>query len=301
MKKLLLTLLFCLSTAHAAETIRVIVPYAAGGNTDLVARLYAKELAKQDIDVVVINRPGANGFIGTQEIMNARPDGKTLLFSGVGGVVYTAVTNPAAYTAMNRLVPIIRTGVYGEMLVSHSSSDIKTFDQLVKALKTRTVTIGVANSTMRSAVEELFPDNPNLIAVGYNGDGQTVLGMLNKSVEVGTLTWSQDFRITQGELNGLAVFTARGRNNIKSLTELGYPVVYEGWNGFWAPPDTPREIRDRLYKAIEQARADKDLQNHIATVLHGSVAPKATSDQFADLIDREFTKTLVRNARKKQQ
>jgi tripartite-type tricarboxylate transporter receptor subunit TctC len=301
MKKLFLTLLFCLSTAHATETIRVIVPYAAGGNTDLVARLYAKELAKQDIDVVVINRPGANGFIGTQEIMNARPDGKTLLFSGVGGVVYTATTNPAAYQAMNRLVPIIRTGVYGEMLVSHSSSEIKTLDQLVKALKTRTVAVGVANSTMRSAVEELFPDSPNLIAVGYNGDGQTVLGLLNKSVEVGTLTWSQDFRITQGELNGLAVFTARGRNNIKSLTELGYPVVYEGWNGFWAPPETPRDIRDRLYKAIEQARADKDLQKNISTVLHGSVAPKATPDEFATLIEREFTKTLVRNVRKKSQ
>ena len=81
MKKIFLTLLFSVLTAHATETIRVIVPYAAGGNTDLVARLYAKELAKQGIDVVVINRPGANGFIGTQEIMNARPDGKTLLFT----------------------------------------------------------------------------------------------------------------------------------------------------------------------------------------------------------------------------
>lgn len=301
MKKLFLTLLFSVFTAHATETIRVIVPYAAGGNTDLVARLYAKELGKQDIDVVVINRPGANGFIGTQEIMNARPDGKTLLFSGVGGVVYTATTNPAAYNAMNRLVPVIRTGIYGEMLVAHSSSEIKTFDQLVKALKTRTVAIGVANSTMRSAVEELFPDSPNLIAVGYNGDGQTVLGLLNKSVEVGTLTWSQDFRITQGEINGLAVFTARGRNNIKSLTELGYPVTYEGWNGFWAPPETPKHIRDQLYNRIEQARSDKDLQKHITTILHGNVAPKATPEQFADLIDREFTKTLVRNARKKPQ
>lgn len=300
MKKLFLTLLFSVLTAHATETIRVIVPYAAGGNTDLVARLYAKELAKQDIDVVVINRPGANGFIGAQEVMNARPDGKTLLFSGVAGVVYTSLTNPSAYQSMNRLVPVIRTAVYGEMLVAHSSSDIKTFDQLQKALKTRTVAIGVANSTGRYAVEELFPGNPNLIAVGYNGDGQTVLGLLNKSVEVGTLTWSQDFRITQGELNGLAVFTARGRNNIKSLTELGYPVVYEGWNGFWAPPETPKHIRDQLYNRIEQARADKDLQKHIATVLHGVVATKATPDQFADLIDREFAKALAQNARRNQ-
>lgn len=299
-KKLLLTLLFSVITAHASESIRIIVPYAAGGNTDLVARLYAKELAKQDIDAVVVNRPGANGFIGAQEVMAARPDGKTLLFSGVGGVVYSSLTNPAAYQAMNRLVPVIRTAVYGEMLVSHSSSDIKTIGQLQKALKTRTVAIGVSNATMRSAMEELLPDHPNVITVGYSGDSQAVLGLLNKSVEVATMTWSQDFRVEQGELNVLAVFTAKGRKGVKSLQELGYPVVYEGWNGFWAPPETPKHIRDRLHASIERARADKDLQKHIATTLHGSIAPKATPEEFGNLIDNEFAKTLARNARKKQ-
>ena len=299
MKKLFLTLLFSVLTAHATETIRVIVPYAAGGNTDLVARLYAKELAKQDIDVVVINRPGANGFIGTQEIMNARPDGKTLLFSGVGGVVYTATTNPAAYNAMNQLVPVIRTAIYGHMLVSHSSSDIKTVDQLRRALKTRTVTIGITDSIMRSAIEELFPDNPNLIAINYSGDGQAVLGLLSKTVEIATLTWSQESRVEQGEFNALAVTTAKGRLKIKSLTELGYPVSHEGWNGFWAPPGTPRDVRDRLYITLEHARADKELQKQITTVIHNGIAPKQTPDEFADTIDREFAKTLARNARKK--
>ena len=299
MKKLLLTLLFSVLTAHATETIQIIVPYAAGGNTDLVARLYAKELAKQDIDAVVINRPGANGLIGAQQVIQSKPDGKTLLFSGVSGVVYNATTNPAAYNAMNQLVPVIRTALYGDMLVSHSSSEIKTFDQLVKALKTRTVAIGVNAPAQRSALEELFPDRPNLIIVPYNGDGPAILGLLNKSVEIGAVTWAQEFRIGQGELNGLATFTARGRDSIKSLTELGYPVVYEGWNGFWAPPGTPKHIRDQLYKNIERARVDKDLQKHIATVLHGSVAPKQTSDEFADLIDHEFAKALARNHRKK--
>lgn len=299
MKKLFLTLLFSVLTAHATETIRVVVPYAAGGNTDLVARLYAKELAKQDIDVVVINRPGANGFIGTQEIMNARPDGKTLLFSGVGGVVYTATTNPAAYNAMNQLVPVIRTAIYGQMIVAHSSSDIKTFDQLRRALKTRTVPFGISDSTMKSAIEELFPDNPNLIAVNYSGDGQTILGMLNKSVEVGTLTWAQESRVEAGEFVALAMTTSHGRNGVKSLMEMGHPISHEGWNGFWAPPGTPKDIRDRLYKTIERARADKDLQKQITTVLHGGIAPKQTPEEFADVIDREFAKTLARNARRK--
>ena len=299
MKKLFLTLLFSILTAHATETIRVIVPYAAGGNTDLVARLYAKHLAKQDIDVVVLNRPGANGFIGTQEVMNAQPDGKTLLFSGVAGVVYSSVTNPAAYNAMTRLVPVIRTAIYGSTLVSHKSSDIKTFDQLRKALKTRSVAIGITDSTMRSAIEELFPDEPNLLMVNYSGDAQALLGLLNRSVEIATLTWSQDHQIQQGELVALAVVTAKGRNNVKSLTELGYPVSHEGWNGFWLPPGTSKDIRDRFYKIIERARADQDLQKQITTVLHGSVAPKQTPQEFADVIDREFAKTLARNARKK--
>ena len=298
-KKLLLTLLFSVATAHASETIRVIVPYAAGGNTDLVARLYAKELAKQNIDMVVINRPGASGFIGTQEVMGAKPDGKTLLFSGVGGVVYTSITNPAAYNAMNKLVPVIRTAIYGQMIVAHSSSDIKTFAQLRQALKTRTVAFGISDSTMRSAIEELFPDNPNLIAVNYGGDGQTVLGMLNKSVEVGTLTWAQEPRVEAGEFVALAMTTSKGRNGVKSLVEMGYPISHEGWNGFWAPPETPKEIRDRLYAAIEQARANKDLQKHIVTVLHGGIAPKQSPDEFATVIENEFTRTLARNARKK--
>ncbi len=298
-KKLLLTLLFSAVAAHASETIRVIVPYAAGGNTDLVARLYAKELAKQNIDVVVINRPGANGFIGTQEVMNSKPDGKTLLFSGVGGVVYTSLTNPAAYNAMNQLVPVIRTAIYGQMIVAHSSSDIKTFDQLRRALKTRTVAFGISDSTMRSAIEELFPDTPNLIAVNYSGDGQTMLGMLNKSVEVGTLTWAQEPRVESGEFVALAMTTSRGRNGVKSLTEMGYPISHEGWNGFWAPPGTPKDVRDRLYATIERARADKDLQKHIVTTLHGGIAPKQSSDEFANVIENEFTRTLARNARRK--
>lgn len=298
-KKLLLTLLFSVTTVHATETIKIIVPYAAGGNTDLVARLYAKELAKQDIDAVVVNKPGANGFIGTQEVMQSRPDGKTLLFSGVGGVVYASATNPAAYQAMNQLVPVIRTAIYGQMIVAHSSSDIKTFDQLTKALKTRTVAVGISDSTMKSAVDELFPGNTNLIAVNYGGDGQTMLGMMNKSVEVGTLTWAQEPRVQAGEFVALAMTTSNGRNGVKSLTELGYPVSHEGWNGFWLPPETPKKIRDRWYTVIERARADKDLQKHIVTSLHGGIAPKQTPEQFANLIDNEFARFLARNVRRK--
>jgi len=86
MKKLLLSLLF-VASAHAAEPLKIIVTYAAGGNTDLAARVYAKDLARQGIEAIVVNKPGAEGLVGIQELMAAKPDGNTVMYSGSSGVV----------------------------------------------------------------------------------------------------------------------------------------------------------------------------------------------------------------------
>lgn len=300
LKQTLSIILFLLmAVCEAKEVIKIIVPYAAGGNTDIVARLYAKELAKQDIEAVVVNRPGAQGLVGTQELMRSAPDGRTLMLSGNGGVVYSSLTSPVAYEAMNKIVPVIQTVIYGQMLVSHSSSKIKTFDQLTKELKTQTVAIGVTNTTSKAVIEELFADQPNAIVVPYSGDSQGIVGLLNKSVEVVVVTWALEPRVETGELVALAVTTPRGRNGVKSLTELGYPISYEGWNGFWAPPGTPKEIVSQLYTKLERIRADRDLQQQIKTSMFGSIAPKRTPEQFSAVIDDDFTKSLVRQSRRK--
>ena len=299
MKKLLLALLFAV-TAHA-EPIKIIVPYAPGGQTDIVARLYARELTKQNIDAVIVNKPGAQGFIGTQELLRSPPDGKTLMFSGIGGVVYAGLTMPAAYEAMNQVVPVIRVATYGQMFVAHNSSDIKTFSQLTKALKTRTVVIGSTDSTSKIILEELFANQPNAIIVPFNSDTQGVQALMSKTVEVAVVTWAQESRVQSGDFVALAVTTPSGKNGVPSLTKLGHNISFEGWSGFWLPPGTPITVRDRWYATLEKIRADQDMQKQVVAATFGNIAPKQTSEEFRDVMDRDFTKQLVINVRRSRQ
>ena len=291
MKQLLFALLLAAS-AHAAEPLKIIVTYAAGGNTDLAARVYAKELTRQGIETVVVNKPGAEGLIGLQELMLARPDGNTVMYSGSSGVIYNAVSNPAAYEIMTKITPIMRGATNGQMLISRKDSDIRTVDQLKTALKTRTVAVGNNGSITRLALEELLGNDPNLIMVNFNGDNAVMLAMLNKSIEVSTVTFLLEDRVAAGEFNGLAVLTPKGRNGIKSLVEQGYNISQEGWTGFWAPPGISRDIRDRLYNMLESARSNEEVQKQIHSVVHAGVPKKQTPDEFARDIDREYQRVV---------
>ena len=228
MKKLLLSLLL-VASAHAAEPLKIIVSYAAGGNTDLSARVYAKELARQGIETVVVNKVGADGLISMQELMAAKPDGNTILYTGRSAMVTNSAINPAAYEIMTKVTPIMRGATNGYMLVSHKDSNIRTIEQLKSALKTRTVAVGAGALETRNVLEELLGNTPNLIIANYNGDNAAFLGLMTKSVEVASVTFLQEDRIAAGELNGLAVVTPKGRNGIKSLMELGYNISNEGW------------------------------------------------------------------------
>jgi len=291
MKRLLFALLLTAS-AHAAEPLKIIVTYVAGGNTDLAARVYAKELARQGVETIVVNKPGAEGLIGMQELMAAKPDGNTVMYSGSSGVVYNSASNPAAYEIMTKITPLMRGALNGQMLVSRKDSDIRTVEQLKAALKTRTVAVGNNGAITRLALEELLGDSPNLIMVNFNGDNAVMLAMLNKSIEVSTVTFLMEDRVTAGELNGLATLTPKGRNGMKSLVELGYNISQEGWTGFWAPPGVSKETRDRLYTMLESARANEEVQKQIHTMVHAGVPRKQTPDEFARDIEREYQRAV---------
>ena len=291
MKRLLFVLLLAAS-AHAAEPLKIIVTYVAGGNTDLAARVYAKELARQGVETIVVNKPGAEGLIGMQELMAARPDGNTVMYSGSSGVVYNSASNPAAYEIMTKITPLMRGALNGQMLVSRKDSDIRTVEQLKAVLKTRTVAVGNNGAITRLALEELLGDSPNLIMVNFNGDNAVMLAMLNKSIEVSTVTFLMEDRVTAGEFNGLATLTPKGRNGMKSLVELGYNISQEGWTGFWAPPGVSKETRDRLYTMLESARANEEVQKQIHTMVHAGVPRKQTPDEFARDIEREYQRAV---------
>jgi tripartite-type tricarboxylate transporter receptor subunit TctC len=290
MKKLLLVLLFAAS-AHA-ETLKIIVPYAPGGNTDLTARLIAKELANQNIDAVVINRPGAEGLVGQNDMLTQRPDGNTVLFTGSGGIIYNSLASVQNYDKMRQLVPVARMTITGQMLVTKRDSAIKTWEQLQSAVNTRTVTIGTNSGIMRSMIQELFPNNSNVIIVPYNSDTQTMSGLLSSTVEVATVTFVFETNVANKELNGLAVTTDTGRFGIRSLRELGTGVGREQWYGFFLPPNTPAEIRNRLALTFNTAKSSPELERAIKTSIHATLSKTVTPNEFAHAIEAEYRKLL---------
>lgn len=290
MKKILLALLFAVS-AHA-ETLKIIVPYAPGGNTDLTARLIAKELANQNIDTVVVNRPGAEGLVGQNDMLTQRPDGTTVLFTGSGGIIYNSLASVQNYDKMRQLVPVARMTITGQFLLTKRDNPIKTWAQLETAAKTRTVSIGTNSGIMRAMIQELFPNNPNIIVVPFNSDAQAMTALLSGTVDVATVTFVYENNVASGELNALAVTTDTGRFGVRSLRELGTGVSKEQWYGFFLPPNTPTETRNRLALAFNTAKQSAELDRAIRTTIHATLSKTVTPNEFAHAIEAEYRKLL---------
>jgi len=291
MKKLFLTLLFSVLTAHASDTLKIIVPYAPGGNTDVTARMYAKELAKHNVDVVIINRPGAEGKVGQNEfINNAKPDGNSLLFTGNGSIVYNTLENIEDYYTMKKLVPVIQTSVLGQILLTKNNSPYKTYSQLIAASKDKQINIGTGSGSTRIFAEELFAGNKNIVIVPYNGDAPVMSGLLSNTVDAAFVTFVHGNKVANGELNGLAVTTEVGSFGIKSFKEQGINKNLTMWNGFFAPPNTSDQDRDKWFSLIQKVKQDTEFREAIRTQVNSLMAPTRLPEQFSTFIETEYRK-----------
>jgi tripartite-type tricarboxylate transporter receptor subunit TctC len=292
MKKYLLLLLLA-SVSCFADTLKIIVPYAPGGNTDLTARLIAKRFTETyNIDTVVVNKPGAEGLIGQNDLLSQKPDGNTVLFTGSGGIVYNSIVKQENYDNMRKLVPISKMTITGQMLLTKKDSSIKTWAQLVTAAKTRTVSIGTNSTIMRQMIEELFPNNPNIIIVPFNSDTSAYSGLLSNTVDVITATFVFETRVATRELNALAVTTEHRNFNTPSLKELGTGVSREQWYGFFAPPNTPSEIRNNLAVKFNTLKTDKSFVELVKNNIHANVSETLSPNEFSHAIEQEYIKAL---------
>ena len=277
----------------SADQLKIIVPYAPGGNTDVAARVYAKELVNQGIDAVVINKPGAEGLIAIQELERLPADGKTVMIVG-NSIIYTAIAKPQSPIAesLQKIIPVIKILSAGGMLISRQDSDIKTIDQLNSALRVRSVALGSTGGISGSVVNEIWGNNPNLISITYSGDSTIIAALLNKSLEVGSVTWLPEDRVESGEFNGLAVTTLHGRRNLKSLVELGYNVSRESWTAVWLPKNTPLSIQEHVYEMFEKARTNNTVQKEIVSIVRANVPKHESTKELITESDELFSNLI---------
>jgi tripartite-type tricarboxylate transporter receptor subunit TctC len=259
--------------AHAqsnwpTHSIRWIVPFAAGGGTDVQARLIAQEVGKiLGQTIVVENRPGAGGNIGAAFVAQSPKDGYTMLVGSTG--THTAnqfLYSKLPYDPVKDFTPISLLVTFDNVFVVPENSDIHTLKQLVDKAKQNPgkLTYGVSTigSSSHLAIEKFKRDTGiTATMIPYNGAGQATTDLLGGRLDfMLDLVGTQYGNLKAGKVRPLAN-TALKRNavlpDVPTVAESGYPGFSAiGWIGLFGPAGMPREAVDKTAKAIAQAYAD---------------------------------------------
>ncbi len=289
-----------------AKPIRVIVNSAAGGLTDVVARLVgAKMAASLGQPLVIENRAGGAGLVGAEAVAKADPDGHTLGILASAITVAPALVPGAAFDAAKDLAPIALLLTTPMLLVTNVNSPYRTVAQLVADAKRRPGQIAIAsggNATMTHLVAEQFQVEAglSLIHVPYKGGAPALNDVLANQVPVyfDTLNTSMPF-VQDGRLRALAVVTPQrvpGLPDVPTIAEAGYPGVQgRAWFALVAPAATPAAVVARLNEEANIALRAPDVRERMIS-LGGTIeggSPKA----LADLIQSEVPRwtRLVRD------
>lgn len=280
-----------------AKSIRVIVPYAPGGSTDVVLRTLAPRLAEEfGQSVVVDNRPGGASTIGLDLAAKSLPDGHTW---GIPNITFGA--NPSMITKMpfdsdKDLVPVSQLTVVTMVLSVHPSVPARSVKELIALAKARPdeLNFGSAgNASANHLATALFMQRTGarLVHVPYKGGGPAVISLLGGETSILFATIPSAIQYIQaGRLRGLAVSRAQ-RNpalpDIPTVAEAGVPG-YEAieWNGVMVPAGTPAATVTRIHQALVKVLAMPAIQERIVSL--GAEVVASSPDQFAAFIKKEL-------------
>jgi tripartite-type tricarboxylate transporter receptor subunit TctC len=302
MTRLLLALAFSLAQTVAqaqawpARTVHVIVPVGAGSSTDIVHRLVFEQLAVVlGRPVVVENRTGAGGTIGTALVAKAKPDGYTLVANGSAHTIAPALYKSLPYDPARDFIPVAPIGISPSVLVVSPAKGIARPQQLVTAAKARPgalnfSSVGVGTATHLSAERFAFSAGINVVHVPFKGGAEAMLEVLAGRVDFffgpAALVLPN---IRDGKL-ALAVNTSERSAklpNVPTLREAGYnDAEYPIWFGVFAPAGTPREIVDTLNTELRKTLQLPALQEKLANL---GVDPLVmTAEAFRRHVDNEI-------------
>jgi tripartite-type tricarboxylate transporter receptor subunit TctC len=285
---------------YPSRSVRLVVPFAAGGNTDVMGRVIAARLSELlGQTVAVDNRTGAGSVVGTELVAKSAPDGYTILITTVAHAANPAFYKKLPFDPVKDFAPIGLVAVVPLVLTSHPSvpaSDLKSLLALLKANPGK-YTYGSAGtgSAIMLAVE-LFKKMAavEIVHVPYRGAGP----MLNDLI-AGQISLALDAVSTSGPLvhtgalRGYAVSTPKRSKvmpELPTIAEAGVPgyAAYT-WVGFFAPAGTPKPIIDRLARELERTAADPGVRQRLEE-LGGELAERTSPEGLASFLDEEMKK-----------
>jgi tripartite-type tricarboxylate transporter receptor subunit TctC len=294
---LLGTALLAPLTAHAqpypSQPIKIIVPYAAGGAVDIVARTVALPLAEAlKQPMIVDNRPGASANIGMEMVAKTRPDGYTLLMASNGIATNMALFPELAFDGRRDFAPIAKIGYAPLVIVVPGSSSAKSLKDLIAMAKAQPGKLAYAsagNGSSGHLAGELLKSTAkvDVLHVPYKGGAPAITDLLGERISFMPINAVEVMaQIRAGRLRALAVASDKRfplLPDVPTAAEAGLPG-YEAsvWWGLVAPAKTPVEIVRQLNAETNKALANPAIANKLGEL--GVVVTPGTPDQFAAFI-----------------
>jgi tripartite-type tricarboxylate transporter receptor subunit TctC len=285
--------------SYPSRNITIIVPFAAGGATDMLARVVGQALSQELGQAVVIdNRAGAGGNIGGQLLVKSAPDGYTIYMGAVG----TQTINPFLYKNMafdpiKDMAPISRVANVPNLLVANPGKPYKTVPELIAWAKANPGKVNFGSSGTGTSVHlsgELFKAlaKVDMTHVPYKGSGPAMTDLLGGQIDIMFDNMPSALQhVKSGKLVPLAVTTAKRAPELPDVPAIGEFVKgYEAvsWFGLLAPVKTPKPVLDKLHGALAKAMKHPDLLARFSEM--GAQPVIETPAQFAAFIDSEAVK-----------
>lgn len=293
---------------YPAKPVSIVVAYAPGGQGDTFARLVGEKLTtalKQS--VLVDNKPGVSGTIGTRLVAKAKNDGYTLLLGQTGEIVVNRLLiKDMGYDPIKELIPVVLIGNAPLVMLAPSDASYNTVAEFITAAKVKSGefsygSVGAGTPGHLSAVALALGAKLNMVHVPYKGVGPLMADLMTNRVQVFFSSASAAMpQIKGGKLKALAVTTPQRMNSlpqVPTVAEAGLPgFSYSLWGGLFAPAGTPAAVVERLNREVNIILAQPELRARLEA--DNVAVPKNSAKEFTDYVRAESIKfeRLVKDA-----
>src|SRR5664279_3554613 len=286
---------------YPSRAIKMVVPFAPGGGTDVLGRIIAQRLSEQWGQAVVVeNQPGASGGIGTKAAAKAEPDGYTLLMASTGALMAApAALAPEGHFDVDKFfAPITAVAAPPYLLVVNPGVPANSVAELIKLASAKPKAMSFGSSGIGAASHlsgALFEKDAKIemLHVPYKGTGPAVTDLLGGRIDMmfSPSTTVQAF-VASGKLKALGTTGAKRSKffpTIPTVAEDGLPGYHSvGWFGLLAPAHTPKDVVDKLNRAVVEIMAMPDVIEHMAKL--GAEPEPQSPEEFGRYINADVAK-----------
>jgi tripartite-type tricarboxylate transporter receptor subunit TctC len=287
------------SQAYPAGPMRIVVPFAPGGSTDIMARTVAQQLTERfRQQVLVENRPGASGTIGTAFVAKSPPDGHTMMLVQVSFVSNPSLFKELPYNQSRDLTPVTNLATGPLNLTVHPSLPAKTVKQLIALARTHPGEINYGSPGVGSISRlacALFNQmaGVRMTHIPYKGSGAAIADMLSGQVQFYAPNLFLSLpHVRAGKLHSLGVTTAQRSPiapDLQTIAEGGLPgYEVSTWFGIFVPSGTPRAVVNQLNQALAEIVKSHVMQERLAK--DGLTGVASTPEEFAKEVARDTEK-----------